>query len=200
MFHLFIHYMLAPHFDSAPSTAPTTVETCPIPMDSPTFFPATMFSVSPAEFNTPEEREALTMTSTNVAQLPVNEGAFVTLSFTPNPLMPEGTPFKKIAFASGSNIKSFKLLKKTASSTDWEEVQSDSTDGSTIFDGTQDLVFSDNQVATKLRIVPMETTDGSELFNFKPLLNACLKKLTQTTTTTLPTTQSTGTFTAYIAS
>ena len=198
MFHLFIHYMLAPHFDSAPSTAPTTVETCPIPMDSPTFFPATMFSVSPAEFNTPEEREALTMTSTNVAQLPVNEGAFVTLSFTPNPLMPEGTPFKKIAFASGSNIKSFKLLKKTASSTDWEEVQSDSTDGSTIFDGTQDLVFSDNQVATKLRIVPMETTDGSELFNFKPLLNACLKKLTQTTT--LPTTQSTGTFTAYIAS
>ena len=200
MFHLFIHYMLAPHFDSAPSTAPTTVETCPIPMDSPTFFPATMFSVSPAEFNTPEEREALTMTSTNVAQLPVNEGAFVTLSFTPNPLMPEGTPFKKIAFASGSNIKSFKLLKKTASSTDWEEVQSDSTDGSTLFDGTQDLVFSDNQVATKLRIVPMETTDGSELFNFKPLLNACLKKLTQTTTTTLPTTQSTGTFTAYIAS
>ena len=200
MFHLFIHYMLAPHFDSAPSTAPTTVETCPIPMDSPTFFPATMFSVSPAEFNTPEEREALTMTSTNMAQLPVNEGAFVTLSFTPNPLMPEGTPFKKIAFASGSNIKSFKLLKKTASSTDWEEVQSDSTDGSTLFDGTQDLVFSDNQVATKLRIVPMETTDGSELFNFKPLLNACLKKLTQTTTTTLPTTQSTGTFTAYIAS
>ena len=200
MFHLFIHYMLAPHFDSAPSTAPTTVETCPIPMDSPTFFPATMFSVSPAEFNTPEEREALTMTSTNVAQLPVNEGAFVTLSFTPNPLMPEGTPFKKIAFASGSNIKSFKLLKKTASSTDREEVQSDSTDGSTLFDGTQDLVFSDNQVATKLRIVPMETTDGSELFNFKPLLNACLKKLTQTTTPTLPTTQSTGTFTAYIAS
>ena len=181
----------SPATQPPPVTTQPTSEQCPIDMSQATHLPADMFQISPSNEDTPEARQALTLTSATPLTLPADVHPSITISFPVDTESDYGTPFSKFSFVEDSNIKSYTISIQNAATKEWEILRPAGL--ATEFSGNEPAEFQPPIKAHKVKITPTTATDNSGEYRMKPKIHACLKKTTTATAATTTIISTTGT-------